>query len=162
MGVTSTFEGEKEFFDFLRQLQDESERQELFDNIGAYGVSSTQQRIIEAKGPDGAAWQKSRRALLTGGQTLRQSGRLYMSLAHRASSRMVEWGSNLIYAGIHHFGGIIRAKNKKALAFRSLNGNLTMVKQVTIPARPYVGISAFDAERISGTARDWVLGMIKP
>lgn len=46
-------------------------------------------------------------------------------------------GSNLKYAAIHEFGGIIRAKNKPYLMF-PINGGWVRTKQVKIPERSYL------------------------
>lgn len=48
-------------------------------------------------------------------------------------------GNPTIYAAIHQFGGVIRPKNKQALAFTS-GGKKWVVQKVTIPARPFVPI----------------------
>ncbi|MCB0072832.1 MAG: HK97 gp10 family phage protein [Caldilineaceae bacterium] len=45
---------------------------------------------------------------------------------------------NLVYAAIHEFGGVIRAKGGGYLRFRTKDGQWHTVKEVTIPARPYV------------------------
>lgn len=44
---------------------------------------------------------------------------------------------NVIYAAIHEFGGVIRAREAKALRFKTDDGAWHTVKSVTIPARPY-------------------------
>lgn len=49
-------------------------------------------------------------------------------------------GSNLKYARIHEKGGVIKPKKKKSLRFK-IGGNWVIVKQVTIPARPYLSPS---------------------
>lgn len=46
-------------------------------------------------------------------------------------------GSNVVYARIHEFGGTIKAKNAPFLKFQ-IGGRWAQVKQVQIPARPYV------------------------
>ena len=46
-------------------------------------------------------------------------------------------GSNLEYAKIHEFGGIIKAKNAPYLTFQTKDGSWHRVTQVQIPARPY-------------------------
>jgi phage gpG-like protein len=55
------------------------------------------------------------------------------------------WGSRDVrYALIHELGGVITAKTAKALHFE-IAGEHIVVKQVTIPARPYLRPAA-DAE----------------
>ena len=51
-------------------------------------------------------------------------------------------------AGIHQTGGVIRAKTAKGLAFTLANGESAVVGSVTIPARPYLGISEAEREEI--------------
>jgi HK97 gp10 family phage protein len=47
-------------------------------------------------------------------------------------------GTNVVYAAIHEFGGIIRARKAKALRFKTKDGKWHTVKSVTMPARPYM------------------------
>ncbi|MCB6182322.1 phage virion morphogenesis protein [Leeia sp. TBRC 13508] len=79
--------------------------------------------------------------------TLQDTGQLAASVQAGSSSTEAWIGSNKVYAAIHQFGGktkphVIRAKNKKALAFGG-----RVVKQVNhpgsnIPARPFLPINA--------------------
>lgn len=158
-GATIRHVGDKHIFKVLAKLQAPEERKALLQAVGAYGVSSTQQRFIDQKNPEGLPWKKSRRAATGGGQTLRKSTRLFQSFVSSATASAVEWGTNVAYAGIHHFGGVIKAKNAKNLMFRGLNGGFTSVKQVVIPARPYLGINAIDAQRITQVAGKWLDGV---
>lgn len=50
---------------------------------------------------------------------------------------LVGVGTNVIYARIHELGGTIKAKKGKYLKFY-IKGKFIQVKQVTIPARPYL------------------------
>src|SRR3546814_4302619 len=84
----------------------------LMDRIGAYGEESTMHRFETETAPDGSRWEPSYRAKTEGGQTLTKSGRLRQSMAYVASADHAEWGTNVIYAGIHQDGGIIRAKGE--------------------------------------------------
>ena len=49
-------------------------------------------------------------------------------------------GTDKHYAAIHQFGGTVKAKNKPYLVFKVGDG-FRRVKQVNIPARPYLPIS---------------------
>jgi phage gpG-like protein len=49
----------------------------------------------------------------------------------------VEFGTNVLYAKIQHFGGVIKAKHAEWLVFR-IGDRWVKKKQVTIPARPYM------------------------
>jgi HK97 gp10 family phage protein len=50
---------------------------------------------------------------------------------------LVGIGTNIIYARIHELGGTIKAKKGQYLKF-FIKGKFIQVKQVTIPARPYL------------------------
>ena len=104
-----------------------------FDRIGAYLVTATLDRFDREQGPDGKPWQKSIRAMADGGLTLTDHGDLRGSITHNVAGdgREVRVGSNLVYAAIHQFGG--KAGRNKS---------------VTLPARPYLGISARDGDAI--------------
>ncbi|MBL8500027.1 MAG: phage virion morphogenesis protein [Nitrosomonas sp.] len=120
---------------------------DVMQEIAVYGENSTQRRFDDSKGPDGAAWKPSWRAMDKGGKTLIDSGRL-KEINSDSGDDFAEWGSNVIYAAIHQFGGEIRPKSKKALFFRTPSGSGRSMKKVTIPARPYLGINQQDEENI--------------
>lgn len=72
-------------------------------------------------------------------QGLIEEGRLRASIAViRLASMLFSIGTNVIYAAIHEFGGTIRAKAGKWLRFKTKDGQWHTVKEVTIPARPYM------------------------
>ena len=89
---------------------------ELLDALGAIGVSQTQRRISdEQQGPNGEAWAplnpryaSSKRG---SGGLLQGEGDLVTSMDHIVGASEVSWGSPLVYAAIHHFGGTITPKN---------------------------------------------------
>ena len=128
----------------------------VMDDIGAMLVASTQHRFETGTGPDGTSWPESARAKRQGGQTLVDSGRLRDSITHRARGDTVEVGTNVIYAAIHQFGGTIKPKNAKSLAFPGLDGAPVFVKSVTLPARPFLGVSNDDREEIAAIVADEV------
>ncbi len=113
-------------------------------SIGRAGVNQTRRRFQTAQGPDGSPWKKGRK---TSGQTLILSDLLLRSISDRPPvGDAVEWGSNRIYAGVHQTGAVIRAKTSKGLRFRvGANKGWVTKQQVTIPARPYLGVNADDA-----------------
>lgn len=82
----------------------------LWERIGRVGKTSTQMRFRMQVAPDGSPWKKSRRAQEDGGQTLSLSRRLRNSMTYVASEINVSWGTNVAYAAMQHFGGVIRAK----------------------------------------------------
>jgi phage gpG-like protein len=125
----------------------------LLDGLGALGASQTKRRLEEEKtGPDGEAWK----ANAEGSSLLFQTGALADSVDHQAEgSDAVAWGSALVYAAVHQFGAVIKPDSAKTLAF-SIGGSPIFAKEVTIPARPYVGISQDNARELEGAALRFV------
>jgi phage virion morphogenesis protein len=117
-------------------------------DIAALGESSTRLRFRTQTGPDGKPWKPSLRAQITGGRTLTQDGHLAASISSRSGRDWAEWGANRIYAAIHQFGGVIRARNAKALRFALAGGGFATVQSVRIPARPFLGLSSDDVADI--------------
>lgn len=140
--------------------------------IGEALVHATWRRFEAEKGPDGVPWRpvseaySIHRAGGTAGNTLRRGGmrvgfirrlahqhilnassRLKDSITYRADGQGVTVGTNVKYAAIHQLGGTIRPKDKKCLRFE-IDGRIIFAKQVTIPARPFLGIDAADERTI--------------
>lgn len=113
-------------------------------DIAALGESSTRMRFRTQIAPDGSRWKPSLRAQIAGGNTLTKDGHLSGSISSRSGRDFAEWGVNRIYAAIHQFGGVIKAKTKNALRFMLAGGGFITVRQVRIPARPYLGVSDDD------------------
>lgn len=90
--------------------------QRPFEAMGRGLKTGAQMRFRTMRGPDGNAWSKSRRAQEEGGQTLSLTRRLRNSITYRATPTSVEVGTNVVYAAIHQFGGVIRAKKGPFLA----------------------------------------------
>ena len=142
--------------DRRRRLADLN-RLELAKTLGEQVLARTMERFERAESPEGGKWpvtirQKSgdSRSALLG-----QGSKLARSYTYRADSDSVEVGSNLKYAAIHHFGGVIRAKKAKSLRFR-IGGVWIMKKAVRIPARPALGINDEDERELMQTAEDWL------
>lgn len=128
----------------------------IWDAIGQYGESSTRLRFKNQVDPDKKRWIPSRRIAQGGGQTLVQKARLLRSISHNSTNTGTSWGTNVIYAGIHQFGGTIKAKGGGSLRFRLPGGGFVTVKKVTIPQRSFVGVNADDAREFLALANDAV------
>ena len=135
--------------------------QALMESVGDALVSCTMKRFDEKKDPKGKPWKPSRRAIEKGGETLTNKGRLRDSIDYAATPDKVMVGSNLTYARIHQKGGTIKPKNGKSLKFKGLNGEDVLVKEVTIPARPYLGASTEDMEVVKATMANFLAGAFK-
>jgi phage gpG-like protein len=123
------------------------------EDIGEFMVGEVQENISGQTLFDGSAMPQSKAAIAKAGKTLQDKGHLRDSYTFNLTQGGVEIGSNLIYAAIHHFGGqtaphVIRAKNKKALAFGGV-----IVKSVNhpgskFPPRPVLGVGPAQERRI--------------
>lgn len=128
---------------------------DLFEEIGDALVSSTTDRFDTGRGPDEAPWVPSRRAEAEGGKTLVQRGHLRDSVTRQAGADHVLVGSNLAYAAIHQQGGTVKPRRGKMLKFK-VGGQWVSKAQVTLPARPYLGISAEDEAEIGDILREHI------
>lgn len=144
----------------------------LFDDIGASMVVSTQENFIKETAPSGAKWQRHARSTQrrrgAGAPILRERNLLFQSITHEATPAYARWGSGMAYAAIHQRGGTIThyARSQKATFAKNRKGNYRFAKHssraksrvtknvtigehtVTIPARPYLGISDEDKAMI--------------
>jgi phage gpG-like protein len=77
---------------------------------------------------------------ISSNKILQDRGALRESIDVDPRSNSVAVGSNLVYARIHQFGGVIRPKKGNCLCIPVADGKIIKVKSVTIPARPYLVI----------------------
>lgn len=126
---------------------------ELAEGLGALGQSQTQRRIeAEKTAPDGKPWAKTRDGR---GALFRTGAHLYDSIDYKASGMNAIWGSGWPLAVVHQEGREIRAKKGKALRF--VAGGATHFRaKVSIPARPFIGLSADNADEMEKTAIDFI------
>ena len=138
----------------------ELDEDELLTAIGAEGESQTRRRIEEEKtAPDGTPWKPNRAGtpiLLASGNNLRDS------VAYVVGAGYAEWGASWEYAHVHQDGAVIKPRHGKALKFWWVAGghtNFAVVKSVTIPARPFVGLSDDNRRDIHDVVTDF-LGVV--
>lgn len=127
-------------------------------NIGEYEAQSTKDRIARGVTPEGQpfktlnplyeAFEKKGPGILRGA-----SGDLASIVYQLAGDASVEVGNNVVYGAIHQFGGTIKPKSAPALVF-SLGGATVFAQEVTIPARPYLGVSKEDEQEILAIMAD--------
>lgn len=150
---------------------------EIAKEIARLGENATRKRFKTETAPDGTRWKPSLRAQISGGLTLTDKGHLSGSLSSKSGADFAEWGVNRIYAAIHQFGGTIEipaqsrqirhrtnAKGEllrtdlfhgKGLVFAKKRHKRVSVRwafvrahDISMPARPYLGISPDDASDI--------------
>ena len=133
--------------------------------IGAQLRQHVDERFEDERGPGGVPWPKSWRAREQNGQTLTDTARLRQSMTFNAGPTMVEVGTNLRYGAVHQFGATIRAKTPKGLVFRQGRRpdgkpNWRRVQQVTIPARPFLGLDQQDLAEIRAIVERMVFAFV--
>lgn len=136
--------------------------QALMESIGDALVSGTLKRFDAEEDPQGRKWEPSGRASEEGGQTLTNIGRLRDSIDRVATPDKVMVGSNLAYARIHQEGGTITPKTAKKLVFTGRGGKKVAVDKVTIPARPYLGVSEDDMDDVKAAMTKFLAGAFTP
>lgn len=67
-----------------------------------------------------------------------RSGHLRRSITHSVSEAHAEVGSNVVYARIHEYGGVITPVSGEFLRFENQEGEEVFVRSVTLPPRPYL------------------------
>lgn len=134
----------------------------LMERISEILLGSTEARFITGKDPAGAAWKPSWRAQRLGGKTLVETSRLASSFERAFGPKSAEVGTNLVYAPIHQFGGVIRPKAAKALRFFIKGVGWRSAKQVTMPKRAFLGVSDADRGEITTAIDGFMEGVFAP
>jgi phage virion morphogenesis protein len=124
----------------------------LVEEIVQLGENQTRKRIESGgPGPDGTKWSPNKE----GTPILFRTGRhLHDSIASTSSGTSGEWGAAWEFAHVHQEGAVITPKSAGRLVFM-LGDKRVFAKKVTIPARPFVGVSAEDAEEIKELVTDY-------
>jgi phage virion morphogenesis protein len=156
----------------------------FYKNVGDYLTRSTLENFKRETSPDGQPWKpllpSTIRNRASQGQTpiaiLRAQGDLAGSINAQAGSTEVKIGSAVPHAAIHQLGGTIKKPARKGEIFLKRNektgeiGNRFVKKskanavqdvnipahQITIPARPYLGVSDADITAIIEIADEWL------
>lgn len=152
----------------------------LMPRLGEYLQGSTQKRFKTQTAPDGTPWaplQKryARRKRYNKDKVLTLRGYLRSYIHYQVTGGdSVEVGSNQKYAAIHQFGGEIDVPARQTMArYRSVAGRVLFAgkkhkraterqvtipaHQVSIPARPFLGIGAKDDVEIQTIVRNWMM-----
>lgn len=131
---------------------------DLMTNIGAIGESQTRRRITDEKtAPDGTPWPPNRAGTSI---LLRTGEHLLGSVAFVSSSDEAEWGASWEYAHVHQDGMVIKPKDAKRLVFM-LGDKQVFARQVTIPPRPFIGLSEDNRTEISEIVTDWLGSLLQ-
>jgi len=136
----------------------------LLATLGEYLTESSKQRIRDGgPAPDGTPWKPLQSLTLELKKNkdhgiLWDSGMLKDTLAFELEGDdAVAIGSMMVYARIHQLGGTIKPKEgKKALRMPKVGFR----KSATIPARPYLGVSAADRSVLERKAIAWLKSLV--
>lgn len=162
------FHGQEKITEWLNKvLRQAGDHTKLMHAIGSILESNTKDRINTGVGTDDKPWQKSWRAKLQSGKngsgtTLRDTGRLYNSIKYSIldGGKRVVVGTNVKYAPVMHFGATIKAKSGKYLKFKTTMGGWAQVQSVTIPARPFLGMSVDDSQEVLFEIEEYLLELL--
>lgn len=128
----------------------------LMDRLGRVMLTDVDMNFKRGVSPDGTPWAPLKHRQ---GQPLRDTKRLQNSMTYSASNDEVTVGTNVIYAPTHQFGATIKPKKGKFLVFK-LGDKTVFAKQVTIPARPFIGIGEIQVRKINREIDRWAEGII--
>ncbi|GAA0300426.1 phage virion morphogenesis protein [Rhodovulum strictum] len=139
----------------LRALVERIENPEgFYGHVGEIIVQSTKRNFQSESAPDGTPWAahapSTIRQRIRRGQVpitkLRRNGfgqTLYNQLNARPLAEGVTVGTPMPYGAIHQLGGTIRREARSGRLFGRENVSV-QAYTTTIPARPYLGLSADD------------------
>ena len=157
------FHGQEKITEWLNKvLKQAGDHSKLMHNIGSVLEHNTKQRINTGIGTDDKPWQKSWRAKMQGGTTLRDTSRLYNSIKYTVldGGKRVIVGTNVFYAPVMHFGATIKAKSGKYLKFKTTMGGWAQIQSVIIPARPFLGMSIDDSQEVLFEIEEYLLELL--
>ncbi len=151
MRIEIDFDGRQSVINALSGLLfDAPKFNEFANDVGSEMVYQTQQNFENQSSPDGVPWQKSLRAIVQSGETLRDTGRLLNSITFNPMPDGVEWGTNVAYAPYLHYGAHIKAKNAEFLRFKTAYGWVSK-KEVFVVARPFMGFTQANQQYVINT-----------
>ena len=109
-------------------------------DMGEHFMRSIDERFDAQKSPDGQPWEPNKPATLAKKrrpEILTESKRLRDSIVYNVEDGGLEIGTNVIYGAIHQLGG-------------------QAGRGVTLPERPYLGVSDDDRDAILEIASDYL------
>ena len=139
----------------------------VMEGIGALLASSTEQRFMAGRGPDGQAWKplsevtKKRRRKGPGSSSnmdpLRDTGVLMNGITHNAGRDWLEVGSPEIYAAMQQFGAAQGAFGRGN--YKTRKGSFP-IPWGDVPGRPFLGLSDDDDDEIMRFLSKYMEGIV--
>ena len=170
--------------ELARMIARMDQRQPFFRQVGEILVKSVKENFRGEHAPDGTPWTPlapaTVKARMKRGRSavkiLRERGRLAGSINYAPTGDQVTIGAVPEYSAIHQLGGTIEKPARQGRIFRkqakdgtigrrfvkrrqaNLETDVTIpAHSITIPARPFLGISPADEIAIKETAERWLL-----
>ena len=136
--------------------------QEPLKDIGQDMVTVTTRAFEESRTPEGVAWQPSAAARREGRRTLIDRGLrggLMGSQSYVVGPLGVTYGTNMVHAAIHQFGGSFAHAGRRGSADAGTGFGQALAEAiVTLPARAFIGRSEADEQRWADTLADYLAG----
>lgn len=138
--------------------------QEPLDDIGQDMVTITTRAFEQSRTPEGEPWLPSAAATREGRRTLierGQRGGLMGSQSYVVGPMGVTYGTNMVHAAIHQFGGTIRTPQAHRSAAQDAGtgfGQSFAEAVIVLPARAFIGRSETDEQRWADTLADYLSG----
>jgi phage virion morphogenesis protein len=131
--------------------------------VGEHLVNSNRQNFDREAASDGTPWAPLSPATIKARQKkgqvpiqiLTATKALNASIFYQVEVDALKVGSGLPYAAIHQLGGVINKPARTGRAFGRDNVSIP-AHTISMPARPYLGVSAEDETIIIELAEDWL------
>ncbi|MBN5414448.1 phage virion morphogenesis protein [Serratia marcescens] len=185
-GSTLTFDYQDALNTLLRTQAALADPAPLLADMGEKLLEFHQQRFKEQKSPDGTSWadlspryKKSKRK--NKDKILTLDGPLRNTLRWQINAEELLFGTDRVYGAIHQFGGTIEiaARSQQAYYRQKKNGKVDnrFVRKsksnlakwhtlpahtVSIPARPWLGVSAEQGVRLVELAKNYLQRQLNP
>jgi len=156
----------------------------FYKNVGEHLLNSISDNFERETSPDGVPWQRLKdrtirerdKRRLTPIRILRARGRLAGSFSATATATEARIGTPIEYAAAHQFGAEITQPARQHTIYQRYDADTDTLHQkfvkksrsnfarevtigehtITIPARPFAGVSAADETVIVGIADAWL------
>ncbi len=118
----------------FRSLASSGAQSELMADLAVEAGNQVEAGFREGRDPYGNPWKDPIRT----GRTLEDTADLKNSFSFRADARGFRIGTNKVYARIHQYGGIIKAKHVRMSTYRQFlpGGGSSTVRRMRFVARP--------------------------
>lgn len=118
-----------------------------WESVGEYLLRRTELRFENETGPNGTPWvdvKPATRERKTHPKILTETQRLRGGFSYRSSAEELLFGTNIVYAAIHEFGGTVERARYSRLRDRAEVGP----GKAEIPARPFVAFDTADGDEV--------------